>query len=238
MLLQFSDFILGQEIYEPLFSVEPQSFIPKFLNAISVKERITVVTEYQEYFNLCSPIDIFENTFLHFIVENGDLETIGSVIHSLPENAINCQNILYETPLTRAQTQKREKVVELLSTYGAINLESTDKTFSDIQDLLLADVIGSSDNPHYYLAHSRLENVVDQAGFDQFIHDLNQNELGLQTPIDKDGNTLLHLFAISSKQKTFKTLLTFVIPQAFDCKNDFGQTPYMLAIANKRFTFA
>ncbi|MBI2791399.1 MAG: ankyrin repeat domain-containing protein [Gammaproteobacteria bacterium] len=238
MLFQFCNFVSEKEVHEQLFSVEPRSFEVKFLNAISVRERIGIVTEYQAYFNLCSPTDLFENTFLHFIVEKGDLETITSVVSSLPEDALNCHNLLYDTPLSWAQSHKREKVVELLLAHGA-KLDSTDD--DGIQNLFRTDTSDSTkkiENPFYRLAHFRLEGVVDQAGFDQFIDDLNQQDLGLQTPIDKDGNTLLHLFAINGKQKVFKTLLTFVSPQVFDCQNDLGQTPYILAIANKRFTLA
>ncbi len=229
MLYPFSQ-TADEQIYQ-------HALINQYLNATDHTQKLFLIDDFHNTFGIHTSIDVFHNTFLHLIVRTSSIDII-HVLSTYPV-AVNCQNMFGETPLLQAAHNHRTKVVTLLKSFGA-DPEVKDSLGIGPSDLFDETniIFKTDDEPLYTFASEKIREITDPASFRKFIEALNELGFGLHSPIDDEGNTLLHLFAMKGSHQALRTLLTYVGPDSFNSQNDFNCTPVMMAILKSRYTIA
>jgi ankyrin repeat protein len=203
----------------------------QFLIAINLQERLDLVNELKEKkISPLTPIDEFDNTILHFMIESGDLEFGSLILKELPKGYIDCVNFVGETPLIQAVRANKQLLTHLLMNYGA-DPRRQDKTgvsalgYSRHLSTPRRFVLAPKDITRQLNIASEFSEIFESNDFLRKLEELKQRGIKLTDPIDGLDNSLLHVVMQTAPLAVIHQVLQTLRHGEIDVQNSMGETP-------------
>lgn len=227
--------------FEPLDYKSIFAFKKAFLAAKSIKERCNLIDGISKFQVLTVPVDKHDNSFIHFVCQNGELSDIDYMLKILLPDQINHRNNQGQTPLIQATIACRQNLASLLLYYGA------DVTIHDHYLQCAEYYSQQAAKPTAFIPYNilplldpfdELKNIHKIEDLQKLLDYLDSNWLSLSTLVNRNDNTILHYLVLSCPLNLYPQLLARVTKDMLLLVNSRGETPLHTLIRSKFYVKA